>query len=150
MSSLTLDAEALYREVLRAMQQILASCDRSPRLVGVASGGVWLAERLRTDLALAEEIGTLSSAMHRDDFSQRGLSAGGQTVLPFDVNGADLIVLDRDPLANIRNSNSVSMVMVNGRLFEGNTLDELYPRKKALVRQPWSYTVPSAAAGTRR
>ena len=94
MSSLTLDAEALYREVLRAMQQILAGSARPPRLVGVASGGVWLAERLRADLALAEEIGTLSSAMHRDDFSQRGLSAGGQTVLPFDVNGADLIVLD--------------------------------------------------------
>lgn len=94
MTSLTLDAEALYREVLRTMQQLLASAARPARLVGVASGGVWLAERLRTDLGLAQEIGTLSSAMHRDDFSQRGLSAGGQTVLPFDVNGADLIVLD--------------------------------------------------------
>ncbi len=94
MTSLTLDAEALYREVLRGMQQLLATYDRPPRLVGVASGGVWLAERLRADLGLADEIGTLSSAMHRDDFSQRGLSASGQTVLPFDVNGAHLIVLD--------------------------------------------------------
>ena len=94
MTSLTLDAEALYREVLRGMQQLLATYDRPPRLVGVASGGVWLAERLRTDLALTDDIGTLSSAMHRDDFSQRGLSASGQTVLPFDVNGAHLIVLD--------------------------------------------------------
>jgi len=32
--------------------------------------------------------------MHRDDFAKRGLSAGGQTVLPFDVNGAEIIVLD--------------------------------------------------------
>ena len=63
---------------------------------------------------------------------------------------ADLIVLDRDPLVNIRNSNSVSMVMVNGRLFDGGTLDEVYPRKKPLVRQPWSYTLPSAAAGIRQ
>ncbi|WP_341912264.1 bifunctional pyr operon transcriptional regulator/uracil phosphoribosyltransferase PyrR [Polaromonas sp. YR568] len=94
MTSLTLDAEALYREVLRGMQQLLATYDRPPRLVGVASGGVWLAERLRADLGLADEIGTLSSAMHRDDFSQRGLSASGQTVLPFDVNGAHLVVLD--------------------------------------------------------
>ena len=94
MSSLTLDAEALYREVLRAMQQLLATYEQKPRLVGVASGGVWLAERLRTDLALADEPGTLSSAMHRDDFARRGLSASGQTVLPFDVNGADIIVLD--------------------------------------------------------
>lgn len=94
MTSLTLDAEALYREVLRGMQQLLATYDRPPRLVGVASGGVWLAERLRADLGLVDDIGTLSSAMHRDDFSQRGLSASGQTVLPFDVNGAHLIVLD--------------------------------------------------------
>lgn len=94
MSSLTLDAEALYRDVLRAMRQLLASCEQKPRLVGVASGGVWLAERLRTDLALTDEAGTLSSAMHRDDFSRRGLATSGQTVLPFDVNGADLIVLD--------------------------------------------------------
>ena len=94
MTSLTLDAEALYREVLRGMQQLLATYDRPPRLVGVASGGVWLAERLRADLALTDDIGTLSSAMHHDDFSQRGLSASGQTVLPFDVNGAHLIVLD--------------------------------------------------------
>ena len=94
MSSLTLDAEALYREVLRAMQQILTTYTQPPRLVGVASGGVWLAERLRGDLGLADPVGTLSSAMHRDDFSRRGLSASGQTVLPFDVNGADLIVVD--------------------------------------------------------
>ena len=32
--------------------------------------------------------------MHRDDFAQRGLSAGAQTSLPFDVNGADVLVLD--------------------------------------------------------
>ena len=32
--------------------------------------------------------------MHRDDFSQRGLSSSGQTLLPFDVNGAHLVVVD--------------------------------------------------------
>jgi pyrimidine operon attenuation protein / uracil phosphoribosyltransferase len=94
MTSLTLDAEALYREVLRSMRQLLTMYERPPRLVGVASGGVWLTERLCVDLGMADAPGTLSSAMHRDDFSQRGLSASGQTVLPFDVNGADLIVLD--------------------------------------------------------
>ena len=36
----------------------------------------------------------LSSSMHRDDFSQRGLAFSGPTMLPFDVNGAHLIVVD--------------------------------------------------------
>ncbi len=62
---------------------------------------------------------------------------------------ADLLVLDRDPLANIRNSNSVAMVMIGGRLYDGNTLDELHPRQRPLPPRPWSYTVPSAAAGIR-
>ena len=63
---------------------------------------------------------------------------------------ADIIVLDRDPLDNIRNSNSISMVMKNGRLYDGNTLDELYPRQKKLVQQPWAYATPTAAAGMRQ
>ncbi len=88
---MTLDAEALYRELLRGVQLI-----RTPamQLVGITSGGAWLAERLQRDLQLSGKPGTISSAMHRDDFAQRGLSAGGQTLLPFDVNGADILVLD--------------------------------------------------------
>lgn len=91
MSSLTLDAEALYRELLRGVQAM-----RSPQtqLAGITSGGAWLAERLQKDLGLPGAPGIISSAMHRDDFAQRGLSDGGQTVLNFDVNGADILVLD--------------------------------------------------------
>ncbi|MEJ7645085.1 MAG: amidohydrolase family protein [Chryseolinea sp.] len=40
---------------------------------------------------------------------------------------ADLIILDKNPLENIRNSNTVKQVMKNGRLYDGNTLDEIYP-----------------------
>ncbi|MDO8277989.1 MAG: bifunctional pyr operon transcriptional regulator/uracil phosphoribosyltransferase PyrR [Burkholderiaceae bacterium] len=90
--NLTLDAEALYAELLRGVQQM-----RGPdtRLVGITSGGAWLAERLAADLKLAQAPGVISSAMHRDDFAQRGLAASvGQTVLPFDVNGADIVLLD--------------------------------------------------------
>lgn len=91
MSILALDAEALYREMLRGVQLI---CRTETRLVGITSGGAWLAERLQSDLKLPGQAGTISSAMHRDDFAQRGLSSGGQTLLPFDVNGADILVLD--------------------------------------------------------
>ena len=94
MSSLTLDAEALYRDLLKAMQLLMATYARPPQLVGIASGGAWLAERLQADLKLPGKTGTLSSAMHRDDFSKRGLASSSQTQLPFDVNGAHLVVVD--------------------------------------------------------
>lgn len=94
MSSLVLDAEALYADLLRGLRPQILAAQAKPRLVGVASGGAWLAERLQHDLGLTEPCGVLSSVMHRDDFSQRGLSASGTTTLPFDVNGAHLIVVD--------------------------------------------------------
>ena len=94
MSSFTLDAEALYSELLQQMRQLLATYEAPPLLAGVASGGAWLAERLQVDLHLPGQSGTLSSSMHRDDFSKRGLSSSGQTLLPFDVNGAHVIVVD--------------------------------------------------------
>ncbi len=89
--ALSLDAEALYQDLLRGVQSLHRP---GMRLVGIHSGGAWLAERVQRDLALAEAPGTISSAMHRDDFAQRGLSDSGQTQLAFDVNGADLLLFD--------------------------------------------------------
>ena len=94
MSSLTLDAEALYRDLLNAVRLLIASYSEPVQLVGVASGGVWLAERLQQDLKQPGNIGILSSAMHRDDFAKRGLASSSQTQLPFDVNGAHLMLVD--------------------------------------------------------
>ena len=91
MSILALDAEALYRELLRGVQMV-----RRPdtHLVGITSGGAWLVERLQRDLNLPGKPGVISSAMHRDDFAKRGLSSSAQTQLPFDVNGAHVLILD--------------------------------------------------------
>ena len=91
MSTLALDAEALYAELLRGVRGL---CTPETRLVGVTSGGAWLAERLQRDLKLSGEHGEISSAMHRDDFARRGLATSSQTVLPFDVNDARIILLD--------------------------------------------------------
>ena len=88
---LVLDAEALYAELLRGLRPLMGP---DTRLAGVASGGAWLAERLQQDLGLPGAPGVLSSAMHRDDFSRRGLAPSKQTTLPFEVNGADILVLD--------------------------------------------------------
>ena len=88
---LFLDAEALYKELLRGVLML-----RHPdsKLVGITSGGAWLVERLQRDLNLPGKPGIISSAMHRDDFAQRGLSSSAQTQLPFDVYGAHILILD--------------------------------------------------------
>ena len=89
--TLSLDAEALYVELRQAIASLLRP---ETRLVGIASGGVWLAERLQADLGRAGECGIISSAMHRDDFARRGLASSVQTRLPFDVNDAHVLLLD--------------------------------------------------------
>ena len=91
MSILALDAEALYKELLRGVQLL---CTADTRLVGITSGGAWLVERLQRDLNLPGKPGVISSAMHRDDFAKRGLSNSAQTQLPFEINGAHILILD--------------------------------------------------------
>jgi pyrimidine operon attenuation protein / uracil phosphoribosyltransferase len=89
MSELLLDAEALYLELKKGVQKLMTP---DTALVGIWSGGAWLAERLAADLGLAS--GTISSALHRDDFGSRGLVKADHTTLPFDVNGRDILLID--------------------------------------------------------
>jgi pyrimidine operon attenuation protein/uracil phosphoribosyltransferase len=89
--NLSLDAESLYGDLLRALQPQWGANDR---LVGITSGGAWLAERLQADLGLSVPVGVISSAMHRDDFARRGLADGGVTRLPFEIEGAHLWIID--------------------------------------------------------
>ena len=90
-----LDAPTLYQELKSGVRNLMSP---DTRLIGIASGGVWLAQALQTDLQLAEKIvvqtGVISSAMHRDDFSKRGLAHSVQTQIPFDVNGQDILLID--------------------------------------------------------
>ncbi len=92
MSTLHLDAEALYRDLVAGARSLLAP---HGALVGIWSGGAWLAERLQSDLGLEGECGVISSALHRDDFDKRGLSTdAGQTRLPFEVEGRHILLID--------------------------------------------------------
>jgi len=62
---------------------------------------------------------------------------------------ADLIVLDANPLDDIRNTAKISLVMKNGRLYDAATLDETYPRRKPLEPQWWWKLEPPAAPAKR-
>ncbi len=50
---------------------------------------------------------------------------------------ADFVVLNKNPLDDIHNTNTIEYVMKNGELFEGNTLNEIYPEQKALPALWW-------------
>ena len=92
MSSLNLDAEALYADLARGVRSLLQP---DSVLVGIWSGGAWLAERLQRDLQRPGEPGVISSALHRDDFGSRGLTAGADhTRLPFEVEGKPIVLID--------------------------------------------------------
>ena len=58
---------------------------------------------------------------------------------------ADLIVLDRNPLENIKNTNSIRYVMKNGELYEGDTLNMVWPQHKPLPKQFWWNTEPKTS-----
>lgn len=90
-----LDAERMYGALREQLRAALAASGRTPHLVGVHTGGAWVAERLHADLELATPMGFLSSAFHRDDYGERGLPAHPKpTRLDFDIAGTDLIVVD--------------------------------------------------------
>ena len=92
MTALHLDAEALYAELLAAVRGLMRP---ESRLVGIWSGGAWLAERLHRDLGRPGEHGVITSALHRDDFSSRGFSGSADpTRLPFEVEGCHIVLVD--------------------------------------------------------
>ncbi len=50
---------------------------------------------------------------------------------------ADLIVLDSNPLSDIRNTNTIRYVMKNGEIFDGTSLDQIWPTQKKLEKMYW-------------
>lgn len=54
---------------------------------------------------------------------------------------ADVLILDKNPLENIRNSNSIRFVIKDGRMYDANTMDELYPTQRKLQKE-WKSVAP--------
>ena len=64
-------------------------------MVGLYTGGAWLAERLHPLLGLKTPLGLMDIAFYRDDYAARGLKHDPKrTKVPFDVNGCDLLLVD--------------------------------------------------------
>jgi len=86
------DAESLCRELAAKLRTAVTE---STGLVGIRTGGAWLAERLHRDLGLATPVGSLDISFYRDDFDSAGLRHQvAPSQIPFDVNGRHIVVVD--------------------------------------------------------
>ena len=64
-------------------------------MIGLHTGGAWLAERLHAMLGLKEPLGLMDIAFYRDDYAKQGLKHDPKrTRIPFDVAGRDLLLVD--------------------------------------------------------
>ena len=64
-------------------------------MIGIHTGGAWVAERLHALLGLPEPLGLMDIAFYRDDYHAQGLHHDPKrTKIPFDVNGRELLLID--------------------------------------------------------
>jgi pyrimidine operon attenuation protein / uracil phosphoribosyltransferase len=76
-------------------EQIRSDPQPGTALVGIYTGGVWLAERLHQMLALPTPLGTIDVAFWRDDYKKTGMRPGVKpSDIRFQVEGADIILVD--------------------------------------------------------
>lgn len=84
------------KQLINALaEQIRPQLTPSTALVGIHTGGVWVAERLHTLLGVSQPLGSIDVAFYRDDYSSRGLHGKPQrSGIPFDVADRHIILVD--------------------------------------------------------
>jgi len=86
------DAEKLCEQLVAELKPRIGP---KTGMVGLYTGGAWLAERLHKDLAITTPLGLMDIAFYRDDYAARGLKHDPKrTKIPFDVNGSELLLVD--------------------------------------------------------
>jgi pyrimidine operon attenuation protein/uracil phosphoribosyltransferase len=88
------DAEALYQDLLGQVRAGLSGA-ADVAIVGIHSGGAWLAERLAADLGLGARLGFIDVSFYRDDYAKKGLHPDVKpTQIGFDVDRATILLVD--------------------------------------------------------
>lgn len=86
------DAESMLHTLVEQMRPNMSA---NTALVGIHTGGVWLAERLHAALGLSQPLGCIDVSFYRDDYASKGLHASPKkTEIPFDVDAAHVILID--------------------------------------------------------
>jgi pyrimidine operon attenuation protein/uracil phosphoribosyltransferase len=86
------EAEKLCEQLVAELRPRIG---RNTAMIGLYTGGAWLAERLHQQLDIAAPLGLMDIAFYRDDYAARGLKHDPKrTKIPFDVNGRELLLVD--------------------------------------------------------
>ena len=86
------DAEQLLPKLAAELKPLVRP---GTAMIGLYTGGAWLAERLHPMLGLEQPLGLMDIAFYRDDYSKQGLKHDPKrTKIPFDVEGRDLLLVD--------------------------------------------------------
>ncbi len=86
------DAEKLCAQLARELKPHLTPASA---MIGIHTGGAWVAERLHAALGLQEPLGLLDIAFYRDDYAKQGLAKDPKrSKIPFAVEGKDVLLVD--------------------------------------------------------
>ena len=96
MTDNTLEIPALLTKLESDLKQLIASRKLdNPLMIGIHSGGVWIAEQLHQRLNIQEPLGLMDISFYRDDFSQIGMNPKVKpSQLPAHMEGRDIILID--------------------------------------------------------
>jgi pyrimidine operon attenuation protein / uracil phosphoribosyltransferase len=86
------EAEKLCTQLIAELKPAIGA---NTAMIGIHTGGAWLAERLHAALGIREPLGLMDIAFYRDDYHAQGLHHDPKrTKIPFDVNGRELLLVD--------------------------------------------------------
>ena len=87
--------ESLIEKLAQALTPYFSSPDSTPILVGIETGGVWIAQRLHQTLNPKTELGRLNISFYRDDYTRNGLHPTVQpSSLPTDIDDKTIVLVD--------------------------------------------------------
>ena len=87
--------ESLLDKLSQALTPYFSSPESQPVIVGIETGGAWIAERLRQRIAPDAELGRLNISFYRDDFTRSGLHPTVEpSSLPTDIDERTIVLVD--------------------------------------------------------
>ena len=87
--------ESLIEKLTQALTPYFSNPESQPVIVGIETGGVWVAEQIRKRIAPQAELGRLNISFYRDDFTRNGLHPVVKpSSLPIDIDDRTIILID--------------------------------------------------------